>query len=171
MLSLKEGTDNRMLVLESLMREIGGDKMKGLVQDVSNLQSDTVALWKENARMVTRQQNYPVCFLLRTHGHIGAGARDPGACAPARRPAGAARQGRERPRGSADPDRPFHTERAPRRDAGDPPVSRSARRARTHGPHDWRACSHGDPVATDPCVLCGRQGTGRGQRGSLHSCR
>ena len=29
MLNLKEGTDNRMLVLESLMREIGGDKMKG----------------------------------------------------------------------------------------------------------------------------------------------
>jgi hypothetical protein len=43
-----------MLVLESLMREVGGDKMKGLVQDVTNLQSDTVALWKENARMVIR---------------------------------------------------------------------------------------------------------------------
>ena len=53
MLSLKEGTDNRMLVLESLMREIGGDKMKGMVQDVANLQNDNVALWKENARMVT----------------------------------------------------------------------------------------------------------------------
>ncbi len=53
MMSLKEGTDNRMLVLESLMREIGGDKMKGMVQDVANLQNDNVALWKENARMVT----------------------------------------------------------------------------------------------------------------------
>jgi hypothetical protein len=50
--SLKEGTDNRMMVLESLMREIGGDKMKGLVQDVASLQHDTVTLWKENARMV-----------------------------------------------------------------------------------------------------------------------
>eukprot|EP00288_Rhodomonas_lens_P003638 CAMPEP_0177735388 /NCGR_PEP_ID=MMETSP0484_2-20121128/24746_1 /TAXON_ID=354590 /ORGANISM="Rhodomonas lens, Strain RHODO" /LENGTH=256 /DNA_ID=CAMNT_0019248941 /DNA_START=136 /DNA_END=904 /DNA_ORIENTATION=- len=52
MLSLKEGTDNRMLVLENLMRDIGGDKMKGLIQDVNSLQHDTVALWKENARMI-----------------------------------------------------------------------------------------------------------------------
>lgn len=52
MASLKEGADNRITVLESLMREIGGDKMKGLVQDVANLQHDTVTLWKENSRMV-----------------------------------------------------------------------------------------------------------------------
>jgi len=31
MMSLKEGTDNRMLVLENLMREVGGDKMKTLI--------------------------------------------------------------------------------------------------------------------------------------------
>jgi lipopolysaccharide biosynthesis regulator YciM len=31
MMSLKEGTDNRMLVLENLMREVGGDKMKTLM--------------------------------------------------------------------------------------------------------------------------------------------
>jgi chromosome segregation ATPase len=37
MMSLKEGTDNRMLVLENLMREIGGDKMKNLIGDVSQV--------------------------------------------------------------------------------------------------------------------------------------
>lgn len=52
MLSLKEGTDNRMLVLENMMREIGGDKMKALISDVSSLQHDSIALWKENARMI-----------------------------------------------------------------------------------------------------------------------
>ena len=52
MMSLKEGTDNRMLVLESLMREIGGDKMKTLIGDVNQVQTDIVSLWSENARMI-----------------------------------------------------------------------------------------------------------------------
>jgi hypothetical protein len=52
MMSLKEGTDNRMLVLENLMREIGGDKMKTLIGDVSQVQTDIVSLWSENARMI-----------------------------------------------------------------------------------------------------------------------
>lgn len=52
MLSLKEGTDNRMLVLENLMREIGGDKMKTLISDVGQVQSDVLSLWSENARMI-----------------------------------------------------------------------------------------------------------------------
>ncbi len=32
MFSLREGTDNRMLVLENMMRDLGGDKMKALVR-------------------------------------------------------------------------------------------------------------------------------------------
>eukprot|EP00284_Hemiselmis_tepida_P006588 CAMPEP_0174931424 /NCGR_PEP_ID=MMETSP1355-20121228/33541_1 /TAXON_ID=464990 /ORGANISM="Hemiselmis tepida, Strain CCMP443" /LENGTH=299 /DNA_ID=CAMNT_0016177773 /DNA_START=99 /DNA_END=995 /DNA_ORIENTATION=+ len=52
MLSLKEGTDNRMLVLENMMRDVGGDKMRTLIRDVSALQHDSIALWKENARMI-----------------------------------------------------------------------------------------------------------------------
>lgn len=51
-MSLKEGTDNRMLVLENLMREIGGDKMKTLIGDVAQVQTDIVSLWSENARMI-----------------------------------------------------------------------------------------------------------------------
>ena len=52
MMGLKEGTDNRMLVLENLMREIGGDKMKNLIGDVKEVQTDIVSLWSENARMI-----------------------------------------------------------------------------------------------------------------------
>lgn len=32
MLSLKEGTDNRMLILENMMRDVGGDKMRALIR-------------------------------------------------------------------------------------------------------------------------------------------
>eukprot|EP00960_Hanusia_phi_P034641 751206-Hanusia_phi.AAC.3 len=35
---LKEESDNRMLILENLMREIGGDKVKGMINDISSLQ-------------------------------------------------------------------------------------------------------------------------------------
>jgi hypothetical protein len=52
MMSLKEGTDNRMLVLENLMREIGGDKMKNMMGEVAQTQKDVVSLWSENARMI-----------------------------------------------------------------------------------------------------------------------
>jgi len=52
MMSLKEGSDNRMLVLENMMRDVGGDKMKALIADVASLQHDSIALWKENARMI-----------------------------------------------------------------------------------------------------------------------
>uniref|UniRef100_A0A6U5Z9U7 Uncharacterized protein n=2 Tax=Guillardia theta TaxID=55529 RepID=A0A6U5Z9U7_GUITH len=54
---LKEESDNRMLILENLMREIGGDKVKGMINDISSLQHDTVALWKENARMVLEMEH------------------------------------------------------------------------------------------------------------------
>ena len=52
MLSLKEGTDNRMLILENMMRDVGGDKMRALIRDVGSLQHDSIALWKENARII-----------------------------------------------------------------------------------------------------------------------
>ena len=57
MLSLKEGTDNRMLVLENLMRDTGGDKMKQVLADIVGLQHDTSAVWKEIARMLLELEN------------------------------------------------------------------------------------------------------------------
>ena len=57
MISLKEGTDNRMLVLENLMREAGGDKMKQVLADVTKLQQDSSAVWKEIARMLLELEN------------------------------------------------------------------------------------------------------------------
>lgn len=72
MMSLKEGTDNRMLVLENLMREIGGDKMKNLIGDVKEVQTDIVSLWSENARMILEVESRAhVDQIQHLHDSIG----------------------------------------------------------------------------------------------------